>query len=575
MKFSLTAIICLLCLGELYSQVAVDVDAKFVNVDYELQLILINQDVNQLNAQIVDEKESVTVEGKTFTFSSVIVDFTVGERYSVSDDMGFIFDLYFTELPIVRVRTTESIVDEPRVLAMFDMCESDGSVVSSRIGIEYRGGSTSFFPKPSYRLEFWADDIGEVKEDYSLLGMRNDDDWNMDAMYNEPLRLRNKVNFEIWRSIDELYYSALKPKAINGVRHEYVEVFLDDEYQGVYTLGERVDPKQLQLEDELDGLIKGELYKGVDFGGTQFSQYSGYNNNQELWEGFKYKSPTETYDWWNIYSFIVFVIDAQNGIFYNHYESKFNIENLVNYYLFHSVLRAVDNSGKNVYIAKYTNGEPYIYVPWDLDGTFGMSWDGTRISPRRITLHTESGFYSRLILDTRDNGFQERLISRWAELRSSVITPDAIKDLIEKEFHYLQLNAVYEREELRWEDSFLDESSIQYTFDWIDERFIVLDSVFSSIESLTVGLEPIDVEEVSFIVFPNPSTSKLYFYLDDNENRVKTIEIFNSLGQRVETKEVLEGENTIDISTCERGPHYLIFYFNDGRKEVRQVIFSN
>ena len=575
MKLSLTAILCLLLLGVLHSQVAVDVDSRFVNVDYELQLILVNQDVNLLNAQVVDQKESLTVDGKVFTFSSTIDDLKVGERYSVSDAMGFFFDLYFTELPVVCIQTIESIVDEPRVLAMFDMTESDGSVVSSSIGIEYRGGSTSHFPKSSYRLEFWADDKGEVKEDYSLLGMRKDDDWNMDAMYNEPLRLRNKVNFEIWRSMDELYYSALRPKAINGVRHEYVEVFLDDEYQGVYTLGERVDPKQLQLEDEVDGVIKGELYKGVDFGGSQFTQYSGFNNNKELWEGLKYKSPTEAYDWWNIYSFVTFVIDAQNGIFYNHYESKFNIENLVNYYLFHSVLRAVDNSGKNLYISKYTNGEPYIYVPWDLDGTFGISWDGTRIKPTRITLPAESGFYSRLILDTRENGFQERLISRWAELRSSVLTPDVIKELIEKEYNYLQLNAVYEREELKWEDSFLDKNSIQYTFEWIDERFIVLDSVFSSLESLNVGLEPIDVEEVSFIVFPNPATSILYFYLDDIENRVKTIEICNSLGQLVETKEVLEGENTIDISTCEKGPHYLIFYFNDGRKEVRQVIFGN
>jgi hypothetical protein len=80
-------------------------------------------------------------------------------------------------------------VDEPKVPAMFTMIESDSNTTTSDIGIEIRGGSTQIFSKKSYKIVFRDNALPQNNKDVSLLGMRSDDDWDLQAMANEPLRM--------------------------------------------------------------------------------------------------------------------------------------------------------------------------------------------------------------------------------------------------------------------------------------------------------------------------------------------------------------------------------------------------
>ena len=118
-------------------------------------------------------------------------------------------------------------------------------------------------------IEFWTDNIGNETQNHALLGMTNDDDWNLQAMYNEPLRIRSKTNNDLWRMINSLHYQNQEPEAINGVRIKYVELFINNEYRGLYCLGEKVNRKQLKLKKH-NGNIRGELYKGISWGGYKY-----------------------------------------------------------------------------------------------------------------------------------------------------------------------------------------------------------------------------------------------------------------------------------------------------------------
>lgn len=204
----------------------------------------------------------------------------------------------------------------------------------------------------------------------SLLGLRSDDDWNLQAMYNEPLRLNNKTSFELWDKIDTLHYLNEEPDAINGVRMRYVEIFINDEYRGVYGLGEKVDRKQLKLKKH-NGTIRGQLYKGDTWGATTFSPAPPFNNNSDTWGGFEYKHPDEEIDWTELHEFVSFVRFSSDADFYANYQSYFSIDNAISYLIFVNLARLTDNLGKNIYVAKYNNNYPYFYVPWDLDGSLG------------------------------------------------------------------------------------------------------------------------------------------------------------------------------------------------------------
>lgn len=375
-----------------------------------------NQEVDEVNAQSPFGQFSKIVLGNEFEMLQLISNFEYGEDYPVKNELtSDDYSLYFTRLPIISITTANTIVDEPRLHAYFFMSEPGQEITSSSIGIEYRGGWTQTLPKKSLRIEFWEDLEGNETKDVSLLGMRSDDDWNLQAMFNEPLRFHNTTCFELWRKIDTLYYMNEEPDAINGIHMKYVEVFINGDYHGVYGLGERIDRKQLKLKKH-NGTMRGELYKGSEWdAATLFMDAPMYNNDTVVWSGFEYEHPEEEIDWENLHDFVSFVAHASEQDFLDNYPSYLKTGNAVNYFIFMNLLRATDNRGKNTYIAKYSTDEPYFIVPWDLDGTFGVAWDGSNENKTDDIL--SNGFFDRLLNDCSPNGFVEQLQSRWAFLR--------------------------------------------------------------------------------------------------------------------------------------------------------------
>nr|GFB93826.1 hypothetical protein [Tanacetum cinerariifolium] len=112
---------------------------------------------------------------------------------------------------------------------------------------------------------------------------------------------------------------------------------------GIYTLGERIDRKQLKLK-KYTNTIKGELYKGAYWDdAVLFTSLPDFDNKSPYWGGFEYKHPEEYTDWKNLYDFVRFVETSSDAEFVKQYPSKFDLQNAVDYYIFMNVLRATDN----------------------------------------------------------------------------------------------------------------------------------------------------------------------------------------------------------------------------------------
>lgn len=96
----------------------------------------------------------------------------------------------------------------------------------------------------------------EVDSGTKLLGLRDDGDWILDAMYIDHARMRNRLSTDLWIDMNKVPYLSKEPRAINGTRGYFVEVFLNNSYLGLYCLTERIDRKQLQLSKKRVSLIK-------------------------------------------------------------------------------------------------------------------------------------------------------------------------------------------------------------------------------------------------------------------------------------------------------------------------------
>ena len=124
--------------------------------------------------------------------------------------------------------------------------------------IKWRGGTTNAEDKHKRNYKIKLD------KEQQFFGMRKDNNWILDAGQADLFRLRNRIATEIWNDIaTKPYYADKEPDIFTGVRGQIVEVYLNDEYRGIYCLTECMDRKQLKIKkfDKKTGEIYGGLWK--------------------------------------------------------------------------------------------------------------------------------------------------------------------------------------------------------------------------------------------------------------------------------------------------------------------------
>jgi len=504
----------------------------------------------------------------TYQLEELASDFTAGKSYRVNREPdGIPYELHFTELPLIAINSYYPIQDDPRLPAEFSLVEANGNRIVSTIGIEYRGGWSQTLDKKSLRIEFWTDTSGKDTRDFRLLGMRNDDDWNLQAVFNEPMRLRSKTNNELWLSIHSHYYAMQEPTAVPGIRMEYAELFLNGVYRGLYAVGERVDRKQIRAL-QYNGSIRGELYKSDDWqgGATTFRRLSPYSNFSRVWSGFELEYPEEVTDWSKLYELVDFVINSPDDVFYRFHTTRFHTDNAVDYFLFLNLLRAADNTGKNLFIGKYNAGQPYFYIPWDLDGTFGMKWDGT---PENITHDLLSnGFYDRLWTDCQMFGFRDRLQTRWNSLRSNgLLSHDSIMRRFMANHTTLARNGVYQREMKAWPGYAYDSGHFNYMAEWLHNRLQMLDSVFNEPCKPSETKNPLSSDVK---VWPNPASGELYVQHATQE--AMKVSLVDATGKTLQKYQLREMTEKLQLPQLSDGLYFLHVNAVSGVKIVPVLI---
>jgi len=495
-----------------------------------------------------------------YSFNSIPVGLDYSNSYLITDtNTSNQYTLYFTQLPIISVESTAIIVNEPKVLATLIYSDNE-QVLISNIGIEIRGGSSQAFPKKTYDLEFWEDDFGDETIKVQFGDLRSDDDWILDALYNEPLRLRSYIANKLWLEIHTPYYLNKEPDAKSGANVKYVEMFLDGQYNGLYNLSEQVDKKQLKLKS-FNGDIRGELYKGITWGASTFTELPNYNNESREWSGYEFKYPKEDEitDWANVYQFTDFVMNASDVDFTNGIWSKFDVSNYSDYFIFLNLLRATDNTGKNIYLAKYNTDEHYFHAPWDLDGCFRTIWDGTN---ENITDDILSNGFINRVIDINPNNISSSIANKWFSFRNDILSNAALSDSIIEEYNFLQNNKVYEREALVYPNYPFNQADLSYTLTWLENRLAFLDAYFKN--NLSVG-DDISAVKTNFI-YPNPTKDRIH--ITNSSSLIgKEFKVYNTLGQ-LRIRGVIE-TSFVSVEDLEIG-YYLIHVNNNSYKFIKK-----
>lgn len=410
------------------------------------------------------------------------------------------YHLFFTRLPLIKIQSAGTIWTSPEVSADFIYANVDSQEVAFyTVGITFIDNYLSSYPKRSYDLEFWTAAGDQTPMEVGFSGMKRNSEWVLNSMYNDPLRIRTYYAHKLWLKMHQPSYLQEESTARAGADVEYVEVFVNGHYSGVYLLSQKINRDLLSLQ-AYDDTIRGELYKAEEADdATLFSNLPIYDDSSRYWGGYTmiYPREADTTNWQNLYSFTDFVINSDSTEFENIW-SHFDFQNYLDYFIFLNLTGTTDNIGKNIYLAKYGSNSPYFFVPWQLNGSFGITWNGA------INDTIDSILRGEFMNKVNDSlNVYEAAKIRWYDLRWAVLDMPNMSYEIAEAYNLLQSNNVYERESLVYPNYPFDQVAYEYLQVWIYNRMNSLDEYFNYIYD---GVSELSRDRG--YLYPNPATNQ-------------------------------------------------------------------
>lgn len=458
--------------------------------DYEAIILL----------DIASDWSDLSIDGTQIAYSYTFKQVEGNKLYSIHARKGnkeINTKITFTFLPLLVLQGSFGYDYAQGSMSLYSSDATEPTI--SLIKAKWRGGSTNTADKHKRNYKIKTLNENGKKLEISLLGMREDNNWILDAGQVDLFRLRNRIATEIWNQFaSKPYYANEEPKAKSGVAGKVVEVILNNEYRGIYSLTETMDRKELKLGkyDDKSQVFHGQLWKVSSWDKSTFWDIEkDYDNSQETWHAFETKYPdiedVNPTDYSPLYEAIDFVANSNDDTFKKEVRDYFDIPVLIDYQIFLEVLKPIDNCGKNMYWGIYdvAQNKKLTLAIWDLDASVGQDWHcSTPLHPDYVSPNTELGIkeafnlYTRLSTLNVDN-YNQKVADRYHELRKTYFSEENLISKYQNYYDMLVKSGAASREENKWsEDSDIGnyplnfKNEIDYIKNWITHRLNYLDT---------------------------------------------------------------------------------------------------
>mgnify|MGYP001494430297 CR=1 FL=1 len=366
------------------------------------------------------------------------------ENESIAVDVNF----QESNLPIVMIDTYgEDILDEPRIDAYMGVINNANGInnigdnfndYDGKITIEKRGNSSQDQEKPPYRFE--TVDNNAENNNVQLLGFPEENDWILYAPWSDKSLLRNV-----------LIYSLSNEMGRYAPRSKFVELYLNDEYRGVYVLMEKIkrDKNRVAIsalnpdENSGDNVTGGYILK-FDWAETGDNNGGFYSLIDEMRYNYHYPKADEisTQQKDYIQTFINSYENVMNGNNYNTengYSKFIDVESFIDFIILQEISRNVDAYGLSTYVYKdkeSINNKLTAGPIWDFNHGFGncdyyKAWetDGWNISYIYDDMDQRAFWWLKL---WDEENFKGMVKDRYNELRLSVLSTNNVNSKIDE-----------------------------------------------------------------------------------------------------------------------------------------------
>jgi hypothetical protein len=470
-----------------------------------------------------------------------------------------------SNLPIVVLKTTVPIVDDPKTTASMGIIDNWPSrnnltdppnIYDGLIGIEIRGSSSQMFPKKQYGIEL-RDANGEGIA-ASLLSMPEEEDWILFAPYNDKSLMRDALAYRMGRQLGRY-----------APRTKFCELILDDVYMGVYVLIEkikrdknRVDINKLDpIEISGNDLTGGYIFK-IDktTGGNEDGWTSAYQppHGSSQTVNFLYEYPQTDDIVTEQKSYIKkYVSDFENALAGegfadpdDGYAKYIDVNSFIDYFIMQEISKNVDGYRLSTFMYKQRDsdgGKLFMGPIWDFNLGFGNANYCTGGSPEGFVLNFNEVcdqdywlipfWWNKLF---QDEDFSNKTAARWAELRAGAFKEATIHSYIDSVASVLNVEAQQRNfqawnvlNKYVWPNYYVGatfQSEVDWLKGWISQRLVWLDQ---HMPLLITEAEQFVGNHEQVVAYPNPFSDNVVVGYSIEHGGAVDISIWDNMGRRI------------------------------------------
>ncbi|WP_455498662.1 CotH kinase family protein [Coprobacter sp.] len=322
---------------------------------------------------------------------------------------------------------------------------NESELYNGKILIKGRGNTTWGRPKKPYSIDL-IDTEGEDNPS-ALLGMPADEEWALIAFWNDRSKLRIPLAYYLGSVMNGLAYSP---------RYKYVEVYLNNDYRGLYLLCEKIKRSKdrvnvAKLKPESENISGGYIVEAIPTGrvkekekNTEFQ--TGTRNINFIFKYPKAKNATpEQVTWIKDY-----ISEFESVLYGNNFKDVTNgymkyidVNSFIDWNILHDLSKGVDNLfHASVFVQKEQDGLLGMSAPWDFDISFG-NVNGQSYYENELWIK-KTHWFNRLFQDSR---FAEQVVQRFEELSPLF---DQIPEILATNYLQLEESGCLERDNTKW-----------------------------------------------------------------------------------------------------------------------------
>ena len=459
------------------------VDGNYIDV-YSGYVDNIEPTEATFNYELSDEGSAKIVKIED-SYYCIITD---GEGSTRGYKLNFVKKSY--NLPVIYIETENGVgitSKEDTVRGTFSMDyngnETFTDVENVTMDIRGRGHSSWKLAKKPYKIKF--------HKKLSLFGLTEAKEWVLQANHADKSLIRNKLAMDMGAVLDKVLFT---PHSYN------VDVFVNGEYMGVYTLTEQIEVKKGRLEGEKDSSDIDTDYLLELGGGGEATSFGNNRFNATLSLYVEIKNPDSDVLTKEQYDFIKNYVDEADKAVKNldGYQEYIDIPSLIDWFILNEFSYNIDGTfRRSDYIMKKKDDKLYMATYWDYDYAFGNFWRDSVAFDEWICYGNENTLDDNYIWDNwmryllKDKSFTDQLKARWDEVGEELYQV-AIATIDNAE---INISMSAEENFLRWPDVLgkktqyefwktakisTYEGQLQYLREFIEKRYKWMDKTINA-----------------------------------------------------------------------------------------------